>query len=240
MLRDIDYRMALSYISAVSMLSLFPSPRVFAAANLPSCAPATSHPNVPPARHNRWYWTLRSGWSGVYVQIRGTPLPFQSGKRPPLSHIYAAALVRHRPCPPSFSDIPIILHLFRLRYHHPLASLLNSSSHHFPSSPCFFMKFSPTVLCYCCIYNDDVSVFPSSLPLPSSSPLTYLLPLSLSLRITVGSHSTPYNDVFNFPASPTPSSSYTPPFIRPESLICALRKPGYTVCYFRFNQGNTY
>ena len=161
--------------------------------------------------------------------IRRTQLPFHLGDRPPFSHIYAAALVIHRLRPLYFSDIPKILHLLHHWCHHPLASLLRSSSHRFPSSPRSYPKFSPTVLRCCCVYDADVSVFPSSLPLPSLSPLTYILPLCPSSRIPAGRYYTSSNVVFDFPASPTPSSSYTPPFIRPKSLIYALRKPGDAV-----------
>ena len=53
----------------------------------------------------------------------------------PLSNISTTALVHCYLRLISLSSIPIIPHLFHLRCHHPPVSLLQSSPHHFPSSP---------------------------------------------------------------------------------------------------------
>ena len=59
----------LFYVSAASLLSLFPPSRVSAAIALPYCAPAPSRPPVTTERRNLLSWAPRFGRLGVCVLI---------------------------------------------------------------------------------------------------------------------------------------------------------------------------
>ena len=114
---------------------------------------------------------------------------------------------------------PTLLFLF---FSHPCRR-----HHHRPC--CLFWHCHCTSLLFHCHCTALIVLFLFPQP-PWSSPiiiprLCRQLP-SPSFYISADRRSTSSTAVFDFPASPMPSSSYTLPFVRPEHLIYSLRKSG--------------
>ena len=115
--------------------------------------------------------------------------------------------------------ILVVMHICHHAPHHTIF-------HHTHTLP---QNVSSTFLRFCHAYDAAVSIVPSSLPPLYSSPLPSTIPFYPSFRISSSHCSTSSTSVFDFPASPIPSSSYTPLFVYPESLLYSIRKPVDTI-----------